>query len=83
MSGDGRADTPVIRIAAALIEDDRGRLLLVRKAGTNAFMQADVQSHSNIMTKDDFRTAVQKIRDRIDRERQEKMAQRRKDPPSG
>jgi 8-oxo-dGTP diphosphatase len=34
------AEAPVIRIAAALIEDDRGRLLLVRKAGTRAFMQA-------------------------------------------
>jgi 8-oxo-dGTP pyrophosphatase MutT (NUDIX family) len=34
------AEPPVIRIAAALIEDDRGRLLLVRKAGTTAFMQA-------------------------------------------
>jgi 8-oxo-dGTP diphosphatase len=34
------SDAPVIRIAAALIEDDRGRLLLVRKAGTRAFMQA-------------------------------------------
>ena len=34
-------DTPrrTIRIAAALIEDDRGRLLLVRKAGTEWFMQ--------------------------------------------
>jgi 8-oxo-dGTP pyrophosphatase MutT (NUDIX family) len=30
----------VIRIAAALIDDDRGRLLLVRKAGTSFFMQA-------------------------------------------
>jgi 8-oxo-dGTP diphosphatase len=29
-----------IRIAAALIDDDRGRLLLVRKAGTQWFMQA-------------------------------------------
>jgi 8-oxo-dGTP pyrophosphatase MutT (NUDIX family) len=33
------ADAPVIRIAAALIEDDRGRVLLVRKAGTRVFMQ--------------------------------------------
>ncbi len=33
-------DAPVIRIAAALIEDDQGRVLLVRKAGTTAFMQA-------------------------------------------
>ena len=39
MSDDGRGP-PVIRIAAAVIEDDRGRLLLVRKAGTHAFMQA-------------------------------------------
>lgn len=31
---------PTIRIAAALIDDDAGRLLLVRKAGTNWFMQA-------------------------------------------
>jgi len=29
-----------IRIAAALIDDDAGRLLLVRKAGTEWFMQA-------------------------------------------
>jgi 8-oxo-dGTP diphosphatase len=29
-----------IRIAAAVIRDDRGRHLLVRKAGTDAFMQA-------------------------------------------
>ena len=31
---------PVIRIAAAVIMDDRGRTLLVRKRGTAAFMQA-------------------------------------------
>jgi 8-oxo-dGTP pyrophosphatase MutT (NUDIX family) len=30
---------PVIPIAAALIDDDRGRILLVRKAGTVTFMQ--------------------------------------------
>lgn len=29
-----------IRIAAALLDDDAGRLLLVRKAGTQWFMQA-------------------------------------------
>ncbi|QAY79033.1 NUDIX domain-containing protein [Sphingosinicella sp. BN140058] len=34
------ARTPSIRIAAALIDDDDGRLLLVRKAGTGVFMQA-------------------------------------------
>lgn len=31
---------PVIRIAAALIEDGTGRVLLVRKAGSRFFMQA-------------------------------------------
>lgn len=31
---------PTLHIAAALIEDDEGRLLLVRKRGTTAFMQA-------------------------------------------
>ena len=31
---------PVIRIAAAVIHDEAGRLLLVRKRGTEAFMQA-------------------------------------------
>lgn len=35
-----RRDLQPIRIAAALIDDDRGRLLLVRKVGTHSFMQA-------------------------------------------
>ena len=30
---------PVLRIAAAVITDDAGRILLVRKRGTTAFMQ--------------------------------------------
>lgn len=34
------ASDPPIRIAAALIDDRAGRLLLVRKAGTRSFMQA-------------------------------------------
>lgn len=33
-------DTSIIHIAAALITDAQGRLLLVRKRGTQAFMQA-------------------------------------------
>jgi 8-oxo-dGTP diphosphatase len=36
----GHATTRIIRIAAALINDEHGRLLLVRKAGTRWFMQA-------------------------------------------
>jgi 8-oxo-dGTP pyrophosphatase MutT (NUDIX family) len=35
-----RSQVRTIRIAAALIEDGHGRLLLVRKAGTEHFMQA-------------------------------------------
>ena len=31
--------TDIIRVAAALIVDDGGRLLLVRKSGTSVFMQ--------------------------------------------
>jgi 8-oxo-dGTP pyrophosphatase MutT (NUDIX family) len=34
------SDRPVVRIAAAVIRDDGGRFLLVRKRGTSAFMQA-------------------------------------------
>lgn len=34
------AQDSIIRIAAALIEDEGGRLLLVRKRNTHAFMQA-------------------------------------------
>jgi len=33
------ADTPIIRIAAALIHDEAGRVLLVRKRGSRKFMQ--------------------------------------------
>jgi 8-oxo-dGTP diphosphatase len=33
-------DQPIIRIAAAVIRDEAGRLLLVRKDGASAFMQA-------------------------------------------
>jgi 8-oxo-dGTP diphosphatase len=35
-----RDETTTIRIAAALVDDPLGRLLLVRKAGTTTFMQA-------------------------------------------
>lgn len=35
-----KQDLPTIRIAAALIDDNLGRLLLVRKAGSQWFMQA-------------------------------------------
>jgi 8-oxo-dGTP diphosphatase len=38
-SPDAAAVTASIRVSAAVIVDDTGRLLLVRKAGTTAFMQ--------------------------------------------
>ncbi len=40
MSDMDKGTARTIRIAAALIDDDAGRLLLVRKAGTQWFMQA-------------------------------------------
>jgi 8-oxo-dGTP pyrophosphatase MutT (NUDIX family) len=33
------SDTPTLRIAAALLHDDAGRVLLVRKRGSGKFMQ--------------------------------------------
>ncbi len=38
--GAGMSNIPTIHIAAAMIEDESGRLLVVRKAGTDKFMQA-------------------------------------------
>ena len=48
------------------------------------YMRSDIQLHANAMSEDDFRAAFQRIRDRADRERQERMAARRRDtlPPS-
>jgi 8-oxo-dGTP pyrophosphatase MutT (NUDIX family) len=42
----------IIRIAAALIDDDHGRLMLVRKAGTSSFMQAGgkIEAHEDAWT---------------------------------
>lgn len=48
---------------------------------TDAYMRSDIAAHANMMSEDDFRAAVNKIRERIDRERQERMAKQRKDPP--
>lgn len=51
------------------------------EARTADYMRKDIAMHANIMSEDDFRAAAQRIRDRVDRERQEKMAKKRKDPP--
>ncbi len=45
-----------IRIAAALIDDGRGRLLLVRKSGTESFMQAG----GKIEASEDARSALRR-----------------------
>jgi hypothetical protein len=47
----------------------------------DAYMRQDIAMHANLMSEDDFRSAVKRIRDRVDRERQEKMAKQRKDQP--
>lgn len=47
----------------------------------DAFMRSDIQFHANAMSEDDFRSTVNRIRARKDRERQEKLAKQRKDPP--
>lgn len=40
----------------------------------DAYMRADIKMHGDMMTQDEFRAAVKRIRERVDRERQEKMA---------
>jgi hypothetical protein len=53
------------------------------EARTDAFIRSDIAMHSGLMTEDEFRSAVKRIRDRVDRERQEKMAKQKekKAPP--
>ncbi len=50
-------------------------------ARSDSYMRSDIAAHANIMSEDDFRAAVKRIRERVDRERQERMAKKRKDPP--
>jgi hypothetical protein len=48
------------------------------------YMRSAIQFNANAMSEDDFRAAVNRIRERVDRERQERLAARRRDtlPPS-
>jgi hypothetical protein len=49
---------------------------------TDAYIRNDIAYHSTMMTQDEFKDAVRRIRDRVDREKQEALAKRRKpDPP--
>jgi hypothetical protein len=45
----------------------------------DAYMRSDIQFHANQMSEDDFRSAVKSIRERVDRERQERLARQKKD----
>ena len=40
----------------------------------NDFVRADIKAHAGLMTEDEFRAAVKRVRDRVDRERSERMA---------
>jgi hypothetical protein len=49
------------------------------------FVRSDIQSHAGLMTEDEFRAAVRRVRERVDRERRERMQKeaerKKKDPP--
>lgn len=47
------------------------------------FMRSDIQMHAGLMSEDEFKAAVKRVRERVDRERRERMekAAKKKDPP--
>lgn len=70
-----------ILAALPLNVSPQGRNMNALIDGRNdAYMRNDIKVHSGMMSEDEFRTAVRRIRERIDRERQEKMAKRK--PPT-
>ena len=53
-------------------------------ARSRDFVANDIRSHAGLMTEDEFRTAVRRVRERVDRERRERLekaAQREKKAP--
>lgn len=40
---------------------------------TESYVRSDIQYHAGLMTEDEFRAAVRRVRDRVDRERRERM----------
>jgi hypothetical protein len=56
----------------------------ITDARTESFIRSDIAAHSGLMTEDEFRSAVKRIRDRVDKERSERMAkqkEKKKEPP--
>jgi hypothetical protein len=55
------------------------------EARADAYMRSDIQSHAGLMSEDEFRAAVKRVRERVDRERRERMekanAKKTKEPP--
>jgi hypothetical protein len=49
------------------------------------FVRSDIQSHAGLMSQDEFRAAVRRVRERVDRERRERMQReaerKKKEPP--
>src|SRR3954471_91110 len=46
------------------------------------FMRNDIQMHAGLMSEDEFKAAVKRVRERVDRERRERMDKaKKKDPP--
>jgi hypothetical protein len=49
---------------------------------TDAYIRADIKYHAGLMTQDEFKAAVRRVRERVDRERRERMEkQKAKQPP--
>lgn len=52
------------------------------EARTDAYMRQDIKMHGDVMSEDEFKATVKRIRERVDRERRERMAKTKpKDPP--
>lgn len=53
------------------------------EARADAYMRSDIKSHAGLMSEDEFRAAVKRVRERVDRERRERMEKEkaRKAPP--
>jgi hypothetical protein len=52
-------------------------------ARRESFIRQDIQLHANMMSEDEFKAAVRRVRERVDRERRERMEKeaKKKNPP--